>query len=471
MPTVTRFQLPPVWPDDLQPALAAKVAESGSRVVVLDDDPTGTQTVHDVPVYTDWKVETLIAALEQPGHIFYLLTNSRSFPEQRATEIAREVGTNLRLAARAANREFTVISRSDSTLRGHYPAEVDALAHALEREDAPHVLIPAFFEGNRETIGDTHFIHQGNDYIPVHTTPFAQDAVFGYQNSDLKRWIEEKTKGRIPSERVLSIGLEELRVGGPEAVTRSLLASNDAAVIVNAADYRDLEVFTFGLLAAEAAGRRYLYRTAASFVVTRSGMARRGVLRPDEFNLEGVAGGLIMVGSYVPLTTTQLGVLLDRADVDGIELDVGDLLDDSKRNAAVRNAAERGGELLSEGRNVVIYTSREVVTVEGAAGNLEVGTVVSNGLVSTLQAIPIRPRFIIAKGGITSSDLATRGLGVRKAMVRGQILPGVPLWRLGEESRFPGLDYVVFPGNVGAEAALSEAVGKLSRSAPHDPRS
>jgi uncharacterized protein YgbK (DUF1537 family) len=87
-------------------------------------------------------------------------------------------------------------------------------------------------------------------------------------------------------------------------------------------------------------------------------------------------------------------------------------------------------------------------------------------LISIVRGLQVRPRFLIAKGGITSSDVATRGLGVRRALVRGQILPGVPVWRLGAEARFPGLDYVVFPGNVGGDTALADAVRKFGSPSP-----
>ena len=80
----------------------------------------------------------------------------------------------------------------------------------------------------------------------------------------------------------------------------------------------------------------------------------------------------------------------------------------------------------------------------------------------TLERVTFRPRFVIAKGGITSSDVAARVLRVRRGMVVGQIIPGVPLWRLGEESRWPGLIYVSFPGNLGGPTALTDVVEKLS---------
>ena len=78
-----------------------------------------------------------------------------------------------------------------------------------------------------------------------------------------------------------------------------------------------------------------------------------------------------------------------------------------------------------------------------------------------MQRIQIAPRYILAKGGITSSDIATRALNVKKAMVLGQILPGVPVWKLGAESRFPNLAYIVFPGNVGDDRALIAVVRQL----------
>jgi uncharacterized protein YgbK (DUF1537 family) len=110
---------------------------------------------------------------------------------------------------------------------------------------------------------------------------------------------------------------------------------------------------------------------------------------------------------------------------------------------------------------VVIATSRELITSLDAASSLDIGARISAALVEVVQRLKVRPRYLIAKGGITSSDLATRALGVKRAMVLGQILPGVPVWELGAESKFPGLPYIVFPGNVGGREALKEAVEKI----------
>ena len=460
--------LPPAWSEDLLPQISEAVTKSKQKLVVLDDDPTGTQTVYDVPVYTTWDEATLRAALSGEAQIFYILTNSRSLPEPEAADLARDLGTNLRRAVEATGQAFSVVSRSDSTLRGHYPLETDALADALGQFFDATLIIPAFFEGGRYTLNDVHYVKQGDDLVPAAETPFAKDASFGYSHSNLTAWVEEKTKGKVRAEDVVSVTLEDLRKGGPDAVRNELMSlSDDAVRVVNAASYRDLEVFVLGLLQAEAAGRHFLYRTAASFVRTRAGLQEKPLLTRDDFNLSEQAGGLVMVGSYVPLSTEQLKHLLEHTESVGLELNVANLLDDTTASQEITLTAQRADELLRQGRTVVIYTSRELVKAEGTSANLDIGKRVSNSLIAILQAIGVRPSFLVAKGGITSSDLATKGLGVKKAMVKGQVLPGIPVWQLGDEAKFAGLEYIVFPGNVGKEEALSRIVEMLHRDVDH----
>jgi hypothetical protein len=119
---------------------------------------------------------------------------------------------------------------------------------------------------------------------------------------------------------------------------------------------------------------------------------------------------------------------------------------------------------LAAGRDTVVYTSRQLITSSDAAASLAIGRRVSEALVLLIRNLTIAPRYLIAKGGITSSDTATLGLGVRRALVLGQALPGVPVWQLGPEAKFPGLGYVVFPGNVGSDTALAELITRLHRS-------
>jgi uncharacterized protein YgbK (DUF1537 family) len=222
-----------------------------------------------------------------------------------------------------------------------------------------------------------------------------------------------------------------------------------------------MEVFIQGLLAAEASGKRFLYRTAASFVPVRAGIAPRPLLAAAEMVRGDTAGGLIVVGSHVPRTTSQLHYLLQQGDVTQIELSVPALLSEAQRADTITQTARTVDTTLQHGGDVVVFTSRELVTGADTASTLLIGQRVSDGLVTLLQTLTTRPRYILAKGGITSSDVATKGLGVQRAMVLGQVLPGVPVWQLGPETRYPGLSYIVFPGNVGGPDAVGNVVTAL----------
>ena len=462
----TLAQLPPEWPDGLHPAIRSALRALDQKVVVLDDDPTGTQTVHGVPVLTEWTVAALRDELANELPAFYVLTNSRSMPLAEAQALNRTIGRNLAEAAGQSGRRFAAVSRSDSTLRGHFPGEVAALAEGIgsprgERVDG-WLLIPFFQEGGRYTIEDTHYVAEGDALVPAGETEFARDAAFGYRASDLRLWVEEKTGGRIPARDVASVSLDDIRRGGPERVAERLQALDDGRVcIVNAASTADLEVFTLGLLLAEQRGKRFLYRTAASFVPVRAGIPPRPLLTADELRLPAAGGGLIVAGSYVPKTGRQLEQLFAETRATRVEVAVERLLEDGERQDEIRRAVSRAGESLGRGEDVVVFTSRALVTGTGGEESLAIGRRVSESLVEIVRALPAPPRYLLAKGGITSSDIATRALGVKRAMVLGQILPGVPVWQLGPESQYPGLAYIVFPGNVGGPAALVEIARAL----------
>lgn len=459
----TLAALPPEWPDDPFPQIQAYLRRTGEKVVVLDDDPTGTQTVHGVPVLTEWSVASLRREFDNDLPAFYILTNSRSLLLPEAQAINTEIGRNLAEAGRATGRPFTVVSRSDSTLRGHFPGEVEALAEALGGGFDAWTLMPFFLEGGRYTIENVHYVAEGDELIPAGQTPFARDATFGFQASVLPEWVEEKTGGRIPASVVGAISLDDLRHGGPERVTERLLALPAGSVCaVNSASMRDAAVFVAGLLVAEERGKRYLHRTAASFVPVRAGIHHRPLLALDDLNLPAAGGGLFVVGSYVPKTTAQVEHLLSSPGIVAAEIRVLALLDPAERDGEIARIAALADEALGEGRDVAIYTSRRLIADDDAARSLAIGQQVSSALVAIVRAIRQRPRYFVAKGGITSSDLAVKGLDVRRAMVVGQILPGVPVWQTGPESRFPGLTYIVFPGNVGGPSAVADVRRKLT---------
>jgi uncharacterized protein YgbK (DUF1537 family) len=452
-------RLPPEWPVPLLPTIREQIEHSARTVVVLDDDPTGTQTVHDVPVLTEWSAATLRTELAHRPPILFILTNSRSLDLSAAQAINTEIGRNLVAAARAANREFVVISRSDSTLRGHYPGEVDALAAALGGHFDATLIIPYFLEGGRYTIGNVHYVADGDLLVPAAETPFARDAAFGYTSSNLRHWVEEKSHGRVPAEDVASLTLQHIRTAGPPGVAETLLELTSGRIcVVNALSMRDIEVVVSGILEAEAQGKHFLYRTAASFVQVRAGQAPRPLLTRADLELPAQGGGLFVVGSHVPKTSGQLAALLEQTAIERVEIDAAALLDDKHQFDAIASAASAATDALRHNRDIVLYTSRNVIgsnsAGDSAAHSLAIGQRISSGLVAIVQGLGARPRYLVAKGGITASDIATKALKLRRATVLGQILPGVPVWRAGSESVYPDLAYVVFPGNVGGEDAL-----------------
>lgn len=456
--------LPAPWPDDPLVEIRRNLAASRRKVVILDDDPTGTQTVRDLPVVTCWDVDTLHREFTADGPGFFILTNSRSLTEPATRELHLELGKNIVEAA--SGIPCTIISRSDSTLRGHFPAETDTIMSITGPADL--VIIAPYFEaGGRYTVGNEHYVAEGSWLVPASDTPFARDSVFGYTSSNLPEWVAEKTAGRIAVPDVQSISLEQARTGGPDAVEKSLSAMPRGSVCVaNACTHRDIEVIAAAALRLEMAGSSIIYRCAASLVAARVGQAPHPPLEAGAIvaSESAQSGGLVVAGSYVPKTTSQLKRLREEHNFDTVELDVNMLLDAGHRDSYLAEAVRRTNAAIRSGRDALVFTSRKLVVGSDATSNLEIGKRVSDSLIHLVRSLDTRPRFLIAKGGITSSDIATRGLSVKRALVAGQILPGIPVWRLGNEAKFPGMAYVVFPGNVGDENALAKAVSRLNES-------
>jgi uncharacterized protein YgbK (DUF1537 family) len=455
--------LPPVWPEPLLDAIRGRIDASGRRLVILDDDPTGAQTSHDVPVLTQLRPDLLDRELQQ-SRAFFLLTNTRAMTGAEAMARSLEIGTELREAAHRSGYELAVASRGDSTLRGHFPEETDAFAEAWLGDSVAHlscILAPYFAEGGRFTIGDVHYVQQGEFLLLAAQTEFARDRVFGYKHSHLPSWVEEKTQGRVRASDVVSVSIDDLRLGGPEVVAAQLKAvPQGSVVIVNAADDRDVEVFVLGLLDAEASGGRFLYRTAASFVRIRAGIGRRPLLTSGELRVAGTNGGLAVVGSYIEKSSEQLHAAVQLPGVQAIELDVEGVLSGGCREA-VRSAADATSKAIAAGEDVILFTTRGQRTGASDTETLAIAQRVSSALCDVVAGVTARPRFLLAKGGNTASDIAVRALGVRRAITLGQIQPGVPVWQLGSETRFDGLRYVIYPGNVGAPDGVADAIRTL----------
>lgn len=425
---------------------------SDTILVVLDDDPTGCQTVHDTKILLSWN-PSLVAKQLAEKKCFYILTNSRAYPAEEACRINREVA---RLMADTPG--VKVVSRSDSTLRGHFYEEVSALAEVLGPFDGL-LIVPFFAEGGRLTLNDIHYVRHGDALMPAHETEFARDRIFGYQSAHLGRWVEEKSGGKWKTTEVVSISLEDIRVGGSEEVCQKLLATEGMQpVIVNALADEDLETVVLGLGQAEAVGKRFLYRTAASFVKVRAGMDDQPSVEPGPQGKKG----LVVVGSYVQKTTEQLTHLLGHPSVVPIEVMIEKILSDENELYQTEIGNKTAKTLRAE-RPVVLYTQRDYVKADQPQEQLAAGKKMSDFLSGVVRSLDVRPDFVIAKGGITSHDIARQGLLAGEATVLGQIAPGVPYWTL-DDGKHPGLPYVVFPGNVGEADTLLNVFTQLYKS-------
>ena len=462
--------LPEPRPDDegLRASVRAMRAADGLLLGVLDDDPTGLQSVHGVQLVTVLEEAAYGAALAGPAATCFVLTNTRSMEEPAAAEINVLAARGLVSVAGRRGARLQLLSRSDSTLRGHVMAEVTAL-DSVRRETAGRgydgvLLVPAFLEAGRLTAGDIHWARVGGRLVPVGETEFARDAAFGYSASDLRDFVADKSGGTIRRKDVGSIGLADIRLGGPQRVRELLAGVRDGSwAVVNATEYSDLETVAAGVLMAERAGASFLFRTGPSFVRALTGMGPRAPLRGADIWPAGRppqgGHGLVVVGSHVGQTSRQLAALRARGGITPVELDVPAIVGGGEVAGTARQVAAALRD-----SDVLLYTSRAVATGRDGAGSLAIARTVSAALSRTVrEALAARPAWVVAKGGITSHDVARHGLGIRRAEVAGQLFPGIIslLRPLDAAPEAIGLPYVVFAGNVGDDGTLADVVAIL----------
>ena len=394
-----------------------------TRMVVFDDDPTGIQTVHGCLLVTDWSDDNIRMAMQDDEPFFYILTNSRAL----TAELARQTVTSALEAVIRVNQDFgyrlICVSRSDSCLRGHFPLEPNVMREVLEKNGYkvwPKIpFAPAFIESGRLTIDGTHFMRDGERLIPVSESEFARDNVFGYKHSHLVDYIQEKG-------------------GNPKDYD-----------IVNAQNYEELNAFRDALFA-EMEGEEcaVVIRSSSSLPRSMSGIADKPFLTRQDLGIQANGTGIFIVGSHVKKTTEQLDYLLKSPGVKGIELPIDDILNHS--DALMSKTLKSIETLSANGITPVLFTARKEVRIEEAAQRLRLGQTVSDFLVDIVRQLPVCPNYLVAKGGITSHDILTKGLAVKTARVMGQVINSVPCVMT---ERFP---YIIFPGNVGGPRSLEE---------------
>jgi len=439
------------------------------KLVVLDDDPTGVQTVHDVSVYTDWEEESIRKGFEEKESMFFILTNSRSFSVEETTKAHLEIAARVAKTAGELGQDFMIISRGDSTLRGHYPLETQLLADGLMKNEGAfidgEVICPFFPEGGRYTMGNIHYVKEQDNLVPAGMTEFAKDKTFGYKSSDLTEYVEEKTEGKYHKEDCITISLDELNALDVQGIKDKLMsAQNMAKIIVNAVSYADLKVFCAALVLAMKAGKHYMARTAAAFTKVMGRISDQPLLGRAQLEGDTKNGGIVLIGSHVKKTTDQLNCLKELdGQADFMEFQVNTVFEENGLEKEVERTVKAAEEKILSGRTVVIYTSRQLLAPENMTPEekLHISVKISNAVTSIIGKLSVKPKFIIAKGGITSSDVGTKALRVKKARVMGQVKKGIPVWMTGEESKFPGMPYIIFPGNVGEVSTLKEIVEEL----------
>lgn len=408
--------------------MTLKALSPKSRMVVFDDDPTGIQAVHSCLLVTDWSDENIRMAMQDEEPFFYILTNTRAL----TAEEARKTLTNALEAVIRVNQEFgyrlICVSRSDSCLRGHFPLEPDVMREVLSAHGYriwPKVpFAPAFIESGRFTIDGTHYMRDGEKLIPVSESEFARDNVFGYKNAHLEDYIIEKG-------------------GKPKDYE-----------IVNAQTYEELNSFRDSLFKAiEGEECSVVIRSSSSLPRAMSGIEDKPFLTKEDLKINAKDAGVFVVGSHVKKTTDQLNELLKSEGVEGIELSIDEILNTPE--ALMQKTLESIQTLSNQGITPVIYTARKEVRIDDPDKRQHLGQTVSKFLVDIVRQLPICPNYVVAKGGITSHDILTKGLAIKTARVMGQVINSVPCVMT---DRFP---YIIFPGNVGGVQSLKEIYEKL----------
>ena len=440
------------------------------KVVVIDDDPTGSQTVHSCPLLLHWDVEDLREGLRHPSPLLFLLADTRALTEQAAEERNREIAANLEAALTAEGlprSDVLLVSRGDSTLRGHGVLEPAVLAQCFGPFDATfHV--PAFLEGGRTTVNGVHLLRGA----PVHTTAFARDRLFAYSTSELPGWLEERSRGSIKAGDVVRISGRELDAacgsGLPNLIERLRLLGGNAAVVVDAERFAQLSAFAAAVRGLRRE-KRFLFRAAASLV---QALADPG---PQPLDAPGLAAlrrrddrgcplpGLVMVGSHVPLADQQLALLLKEESCEPIELPVpriARVLEGPTPDLLMADLEQVWREQLQHalvsGVTPVLFSSRGEVRSGREREDRRLSRELSRLMARLASAMAPSLGYLISKGGTTTQTLLSGGLALRSLHLEGQLLPGLSLVR-PSGGRLQQLPILTFPGNLGDAGTLREA--------------
>lgn len=412
--------------------------------IVLDDDPTGTQSVSGVQVMLDWNAARIVDALRADGAV-YLQTNSRAISREHAVALAKRIRTDIATVAEVLGEQPLIVLRGDSTLRGHVFAETDVFTANGERI----LFVPAFPAGGRTTIGSVHHLVVGGVNTPVAETEFAQDPVFGYSQSNLVDWTRENG-----NRQAYPVALEDLRATGGRAVADALRAAAPGEVVAPDVETDgDIRLIHAGMLAAIDGGIPVVVRSGAPLAAIAAGHMSEGLLpRPIEVPAGGRA--LVVCGSHTTASTAQVRRLIDELDLEVIEIPTDAAREDPEVAGAV--AAGRAREMILKSGLAIVTSERER---RAEHGTLADGELVMRALMIATKLLSPEVGVIVSKGGITSAEVAATGFGVSRATVRGQVAAGISVWDM-EVDGAPRVQIVV-PGNVGESETLVDVLAAV----------
>ena len=441
------------------------------KIIIFDDDPTGSQTVYGCPLLLNWDEKSLEKAFKQPSQLIFILANTRSLSSALADKKIREICSSLKrffIRQGYSKDDYFYISRGDSTLRGHGVLEPETLAEELGPFHATFH-IPAFFEGGRTTEDGIHYLNG----IPVHMTDFGRDKIFGFSTSDLAQWIEAKSCGKIEMENILHLDIKQLDMAfHNEDAFESLLRflsklENNISVVVDAKLPQHLEILARAIKKISKE-KRFLFRTAASFINALSGLPSNPKSTSDLLSLKSknlafeYKPGLIMVGSHVQLATDQLEILLKEKSCEGLEIPVRKLANIFVLDECQQLILELEGILLSKIESIldrkkipVLYTTREEMQFSSNSERMNFGLELAEFMAILVGKITNKLGYIISKGGITTQLLLQKGLNLNQVNLQGQILPGLSIVKsMSDQNKLP---VITFPGNLGNDKTLLES--------------
>jgi len=407
------------------------------KTVVLDDDPTGTQSASNVEVLFTSTGELIADSLRRADSV-YVQTNSRSMSEAAAVALARSIRDHIAQASELLNEPVQIVLRGDSTLRGHVFAETAV----FEDDSSVMVFVPAFPAGGRTTVDGVHRVDMDGVAVPAAETEYADDPVFPFTSSRLTDYVSEKS-GRTG----VAVALEDLRSGRFAALLSSTPAGS--VVVPDAVNGEDIRLIAAGIRAAADTGVRVVVRCAAPLAAELAGVVSPGLLSAPLLT-ESVPV-LVVCGSHTSGATAQLAHL-EKAGFSADFVDTDAALSDPQTEGP-RVACVASSALAS--RDVAVIASERERRDDH--NTLDHGERVMASLVSAVQSLLPKVGLVISKGGITSAEIAANGVGAHSAFVLGQVMPGVSVWRLRDRADRELL-YVIVPGNVGGPSTITDAL-------------